>query len=216
MSRRGILLTAFSLLIFSIPAVAQKKPEPPKKQPSKSAQQELENKALRKWLNEDVAYIITDEEKAAFKALKTDEEREQFIEQFWLRRDPTPETVENEFKEDHYARIAYANERFQSGKPGWKTDRGRIYILYGKPTEIESHPAGGQYERPFEEGGGSTSTYPFETWRYRYIEGIGNEVILEFVDPTMSGEYHLTSNPNDKDALLHVDGLGLTQYEQLN
>jgi GWxTD domain-containing protein len=201
---------------LSFPIFAQKKNEPPKKQNSKSAQQELENKALKKWLDEDVAYIITDEEKAAFKALKTDEEREQFIEQFWLRRDPTPETVENEFKEDHYARIAYANERFQSGKPGWKTDRGRIYILYGKPTEIESHPAGGQYERPFEEGGGSTSTYPFETWRYRYIEGIGNEVILEFVDPTMSGEYHLTSNPDEKDALLHVDGLGLTLDEQLN
>jgi len=217
MSRRGILLTIFALLILSSPTFAQKKNEPPKKQQNtKSAQQELENKALKKWLDEDVAYIITDEEKAAFKALKTDEEREQFIEQFWLRRDPTPETVENEFKEDHYARIAYANERFQSGKPGWKTDRGRIYILYGKPTEIESHPAGGQYERPFEEGGGSTSTYPFETWRYRYIEGIGNEVILEFVDPTMSGEYHLTSNPDEKDALLHVDGLGLTLDEQLN
>jgi GWxTD domain-containing protein len=217
MSRRGILLTAFSLLILSFPIFAQKKNEPPKKQQnSKSAQQELENKALKKWLDEDVAYIITDEEKAAFKALKTDEEREQFIEQFWLRRDPTPDTIENEFKEDHYSRIAYANERFQSGKPGWKTDRGRIYILYGKPTEIESHPAGGQYERPFEEGGGSTSTYPFETWRYRYIEGIGNEVILEFVDPTMSGEYHLTSNPDEKDALLHVDGLGLTLDEQLN
>jgi GWxTD domain-containing protein len=217
MSRRGIFLAAFSLLIFSFPIFAQKKSEPPKKQQtSKSGQQELENKALKKWLDEDVAYIITDEEKAAFKALKTDEEREQFIEQFWLRRDPTPETIENEFKEDHYSRIAYANERFQSGKPGWKTDRGRIYILYGKPTEIESHPAGGQYERPFEEGGGSTSTYPFETWRYRYIEGIGNEVILEFVDPTMSGEYHLTSNPDEKDALLHVDGLGLTLDEQMN
>src|SRR5215831_16987697 len=78
----------------------------------------------RKWLNEDVAYIITDEERAAFKRLQTDEEREQFIEQFWLRRDPTPDTVENEFKEEHYRRIAYANERYASGIPGWKTDRG--------------------------------------------------------------------------------------------
>jgi GWxTD domain-containing protein len=217
MSRRGIFLAAIFLLSFSLPMAAQKKPEPPKpQQNSRSREQELANRALRKWLDEDVAYIITDEEKAAFKALKTDEEREQFIEQFWLRRDPTPDSIENEFKEDHYSRIAYANERYQSGKPGWKTDRGRIYILYGKPTEIESHPAGGQYQRPFEEGGGSTSTYPFETWRYRYIEGIGNEVILEFVDPTMSGEYRLTSNPDEKDALLHVDGLGLTLDEELN
>src|ERR1051326_7685229 len=140
MSRRGILLAVFSLLI-SIPTFAQKKPEPPKKQNSKSAQQELENKALKKWLEEDVAYIITDEEKAAFKALKTDEEREQFIEQFWLRRDPTPDTIDNEYKEDHYERIAYANEHFASGIPGWKTDRGRIYIMYGKPDETQPHPS---------------------------------------------------------------------------
>jgi GWxTD domain-containing protein len=217
MSRRGIFLAAVSLVILSFPVIAQRRPEPPKNQQNnRSREQELANRALRKWLDEDVAYIITDEEKAAFRALETDEEREQFIEQFWLRRDPSPDTIENEFKEDHYSRIAYANERFQSGKPGWKTDRGRIYILYGKPTEIESHPAGGQYQRPFEEGGGMTSTYPFETWRYRYIEGIGNEVILEFVDPTMSGEYRLTTNPDEKDALLHVDGLGLTLDEQLN
>ena len=217
MTRRGIFLAAAFLLCSSFPALAQKKPEPPKNQQnSRSRAEEVANRALRKWLDEDVSYIISDEEKAAFKALQTDEEREQFIEQFWLRRDPTSDTIENELKEDHYSRIAYANERFQSGKPGWKTDRGRIYILYGKPTEIESHPAGGQYQRPFEEGGGSTSTYPFETWRYRYIEGIGNEVILEFVDPTMSGEYRLTSNPDEKDALLHVDGLGLTLDEELN
>jgi GWxTD domain-containing protein len=216
MSRRGIFLAAAFLLTFSLPGFAQKKDDPPRNQNSQSREQEVANRALRKWLDEDVAYVITDEEKAAFKALRTDEEREQFIEQFWLRRDPTPDTIENEFKEDHYSRIAYANERFQSGKPGWKTDRGRVYILYGKPTEIESHPAGGQYERPFEEGGGTTSTYPFEVWRYRYIEGIGNEVILEFVDPTMSGEYRLTTNPDEKDALLHVDGLGLTLDEQLN
>src|SRR5881396_3299531 len=215
MSRRGIFLAAFSLLIFSFPILAQKKPEPPKKQQnSKSREQEAGNRALKKWLDEDVAYVITDEEKSAFKALKTDEEREQFIEQFWLRRDPTPDTIENEFKEDHYSRIAYANERFASGKPGWKTDRGRIYILYGKPDEIESHPSGGTYDRPFEDGGGTTSTFPFEIWRYRYIEGIGNEVLLEFVDPSMSGEYRMTIDPNEKDALLHVPGAGLTFDEQ--
>src|SRR5438128_5297152 len=212
----GIALTLMLLMSLAPAALAQGKEEK-KKQKEPTAKQKAELKSVyKKWLDEDVLYIITDDERKAFKALKTDEERDQFIEQFWLRRDPTPDTIENEFKEDHYSRIAYANERFQSGKPGWKTDRGRIYILYGKPTEMEAHPAGGQYERPFEEGGGSTSTYPFETWRYRYIEGIGNEVILEFIDPTMSGEYHLTSNPDEKDALLHVDGLGLTLDEQLN
>ena len=162
-----------------------------------------------------MAYIITDEERAAFKRLQTDEEREQFIEKFWLRRDPTPDTVENEFKEEHYRRIAYANEHYASGIPGWKTDRGRIYIIYGPPDEIEDHSSGGIYERPPEEGGGETSTFPFQQWRYRYIEGIGNNVIIEFVDPTMSGEYHMTMDPSEKDALLYVPGAGLTLMEQM-
>jgi GWxTD domain-containing protein len=169
----------------------------------------------RKWLNEDVTYIITDEERAAFKRLATDEEREQFSEQFWLRRDPTPDSSENEYKEEHYRRIAYANERYASGIPGWKADRGRIYITFGPADEIESHPSGGSYERPIEEGGGTTSTFPFETWRYRYIEGIGTDVIIEFVDPTMTGEYRMTMDPSEKDALLMVPNAGLTLYEQM-
>ncbi len=169
----------------------------------------------RKWLNEDVAYIITDEERTAFKRMATDEEREQFIEQFWLRRDPTPDSTENEFKEEHYRRIAYANERFASGIPGWKTDRGRIYITFGPADEVESHPSGGTYERPIEEGGGTTSTYPFEKWRYRWIEGIGTDVNIEFVDPTMTGEYRMTMDPSEKDALMMVPGAGLTLMEQM-
>ncbi len=169
----------------------------------------------KKWLNEDVAYIISDEERAAFKKLNNDEERETFIENFWLRRDPSPDTEENEFKEEHYRRIAYANEHFASGIPGWKTDRGRIYITFGPADEIEDHSSGGFYERPPEEGGGETSTFPFQQWRYRYIEGIGNNIIIEFVDPTMSGEFRMTSDPSEKDALLYVPGAGLTLMEQL-
>ena len=169
----------------------------------------------KKWLNEDVTYIITDEEKQAFKRLKTDEERQQFVEAFWLRRDPTPDTEENEYKEEHYRRIAYANDHYASGIPGWKTDRGRIYIAYGPPDEIDSHPSGGSYERPYEEGGGETSTYPFEDWRYRYIENVGTNVIIEFVDTTMSGEYHIALDPEEKDALLYVPGAGLTLSEQM-
>jgi GWxTD domain-containing protein len=169
----------------------------------------------RKWLTEDVGYIITDEERQAFKRMTTDDERQNFIEQFWLRRDPTPDTAENEFKEEHYRRIAYANERYASGIPGWKTDRGRIYITFGPPAEIESHPSGGSYERPYEEGGGTTSTYPFEKWRYRWIEGIGTDINIEFVDPTMTGEYRMTMDPSEKDALLMVPGAGLTMMEQM-
>ncbi|HXN49332.1 MAG TPA: GWxTD domain-containing protein [Bryobacteraceae bacterium] len=184
------------------------------KRQKEKLRKELET-PYRKWLTEDVTYIITDEERQAFKRLQTDEERDQFIEQFWLRRDPTPDTIENEFKEEHYRRIAYANEHFASGIPGWKTDRGRFYIMYGPADEIESHPAGGTYERPIDEGGGETSTYPFEQWRYRYIEGIGTNVVLEFVDPSNSGEYHFTIDPSEKDALLYVPGAGLTMSEQM-
>ena len=169
----------------------------------------------RKWLSEDVLYIITDEERTAFKRLATDEEREQFIEQFWLRRDPSPDSQENEFKEEHYRRIAYTNERYASGIPGWKTDRGRIYITFGPPDEIESHPSGGTYERPFEEGGGTTSTFPFEKWRYRWIQDIGSDIMIEFVDPTMTGEYRMTMDPSEKDALLYVPNAGLTMMEQM-
>jgi GWxTD domain-containing protein len=147
--------------------------------------------------------------------MSTDDEKQQFIEQFWLRRDPTPDSQENEYKEEHYRRIAYANERFASGIPGWKTDRGRIYITFGPPAEIESHPSGGTYQRPIEEGGGTTSTYPFEKWRYRWIEGIGNDVNIEFVDPTMTGEYRMTMDPSEKDALLYVPNAGLTLMEQM-
>ena len=194
--------------------VAKPMTEKERRRKEEKLRKELET-PYRKWLNEDVAYIISDEERTAFKRLQTDEEREQFIEQFWLRRDPTPDTVENEFKEEHYRRIAYANERYASGIPGWKTDRGRIYITYGPPDENESHPSGGTYERPPEEGGGSTSTFPFEQWRYRYIEGIGSDIIIEFVDPTMSGEYRMTMDPSEKDALLYVPNAGLTLMEQM-
>jgi GWxTD domain-containing protein len=169
----------------------------------------------KKWLNEDVIYIITPEERSAFLRLSTNEEREQFIEQFWQRRNPDPDSADNTYKEEHYRRIAYANEHFASGIPGWKTDRGRIYIMWGPPDEIDSNPSGGTYNRPAAEGGGSTSTFPFEDWRYRYLEGIKEDVVLEFVDPSMTGEYHLTMDPSEKDALLYVPGAGLTQAESM-
>ena len=127
-------------------------------------------------MTEEVAYIITNDEKQAFMRLGSDDERQQFIEQFWLQRDPTPDTEENEYREEHYRRIAYANEHFASGIPGWKTDRGHMYIVRGPPDEIDSHPSGGTYQRPYEEGGGSTSTYPFEQWRYRFVDGVGTDI----------------------------------------
>lgn len=172
-------------------------------------------KAYKDWLEKDVTYVITDEERKAFKKLATDDERERFIEEFWRRRDPDPDTDENEFKEEYYERIAYANEHFASGIPGWKSDRGRIWIMYGKPDERETHPSGGSYDRPSYEGGGNTTTYPFEIWFYRYLAGVGSGVEIEFVDPTGSGEYRIARSPDEKDALLTIPGGGLTLSEQL-
>ena len=201
--------------------VTEEKPDPLKRKLSdkeKFAQQKALKGELhgtyKVWLDQDVRWIITDQEMQAFKHLSNDEERDQFIEQFWLRRNPNPDSPENEFREEHYARIAYANEHFAAGKPGWKTDRGHIYIAYGKPDSIESHPSGGNYQRPMEEGGGNTSTYPFETWHYRYLEGVGDNIDIEFVDSCMCGDYHMTIDRSEKDALKHVPGAGATLYEQ--
>src|ERR1700745_3231444 len=222
---RTVVAVAFSLA-FCLPlALAQdaqdageaptaKKIDKAAKRKMKRTLKELDS-AYKQWLTEDVVYIISPEERNAFLQLDTNEEREQFIEQFWLRRSSNPDLPENDFKEEHYRCIADANEHFASGIPGWKTDRGRMYIMWGPADEVESHPTGGTYDRPMEEGGGSTSTYPWETWRYRYMEGIGENVIWEFVDPSGSGEYHLTMDPSEKDALLHVPGAGLSLLEQM-
>ena len=171
--------------------------------------------SYKTWVDQDVRWIITDQELSAFKHLSNDEERDQFIENFWLRRNPNPESPENEYREEHYARIAYANEHFAAGKSGWRTDRGHIYIAYGKPDSIDSHPSGGNYERPVEEGGGNTSTFPFEVWHYRYLEGIGDNIDIEFVDTCMCGDYHMTIDRSEKDALKNVPGAGQTLYESL-
>jgi len=181
----------------------------------KELRQELKG-TYKVWLNEEVPYIITDDERKAFLSLSNDEERDAFIEAFWQRRNPNPDSPENEYREEHYRRIAYANEHFAAGKPGWKTDRGHIYIAFGPPDSIDSHPSGGTYERPMDEGGGETSTFPFETWHYRYLEGIGENIDIEFVDTCMCGDYHFTIDRAEKDALLHVPGAGLTQWEQMN
>src|SRR5271165_1764509 len=219
-------LASFVLLTFPVYPQQTQEQNPPapidsnqrlskeQKQKLKKTLKELDN-SYKTWLNEDVVYIISPAERTAFLRLETNEEREQFIESFWLRRSSNPDLPDNDFKEEHYRRIAYANEHFASGKPGWMTDRGRIYIIWGKPDEIDAHPTGGTYDRPMEEGGGSTTTYPWETWRYRYMEGIGENIIIEFVDPSGSGEYHQTMDPSEKDALTHVPGAGLSLMESM-
>ncbi|MEP6902992.1 MAG: GWxTD domain-containing protein [Actinomycetota bacterium] len=219
-SIRNLVLT--SLLGFTSVSVgfAQKPENTPSNQtPDEKVRTVKKEPAVKQvytdWIKKDVAYIITSEERKAFNQLKTDEERENFIENFWRRRDPNPDTEENEFREEYYERIAYANEHFASGIPGWKTDRGRIYITWGKPDSVESHPSGGAYDRPSYEGGGSTTTYPFEVWFYRHLDNVGEGLEIEFVDPTGTGEYRIARDANEKDALRTVPGAGLTTAEQL-
>jgi GWxTD domain-containing protein len=211
MSRKCFtILFLFSICIvvlFSTVSFAQQQPQdkPPKVKKEKKD-------AYKKWL-EEVSPILTEEEKKAFLKLETDDERETFIAEVWIRRDPDPDTEINEFKEEYYERMQYANEHFSSGIPGWKTDRGQIYLRWGKPDSIESHPTGGQYDRPYYEGGGSTSTYPFEIWFYRNLPGIDSGLEFEFVDKTGSGEYKLAYSPDEKDALLYIPGAGQTLAE---
>jgi GWxTD domain-containing protein len=200
---------------------AVEKPNPLKRRLSDKErfQQQKDLKAelhgvYKTWLEQDVRWLITDTEAQAFKHLSNDEERDSFIENFWQRRNPNPDSPDNEFRDEVYARIAYANDHFAAGKPGWMTDRGHIYIAYGKPDDIDSHPSGGEYQRPMEEGGGSTATFPFEVWHYRYIEGIGDNIDLEFVDTCQCGDYHYTIDRSEKDALKHVPNAGLTQSEE--
>jgi GWxTD domain-containing protein len=141
-----------------------------------------------KWLNEDVAYIIDETERAAFLRLRNDEERDEFVEQFWLRRDPTPNTKTNEFREEHYHRISYANEHFASMRPGWQTDRGYIFIVYGPPDEIESHPR----KNDGIHSGGPSPQFTSEVWLYRHIDGIGENATVTFIDRTDSGNWRVS------------------------
>jgi len=173
------------------------------------------SKYYKEWLDKDVVYIITDEERSFFKSLKNDEERESFIQQFWDRRNPDPRSEYNSFKEEHYRRIAYANQHFTSGVPGWRTDRGRVYITWGPPDRRETHPTGGSYYRTWREGGGQTSRYPWEDWWYRHIDGVGDDIELMFVDSSISGEYRLAMYADEADALLNVEGMGLTLAEEM-
>lgn len=189
---------------------AQKNPKrlEPNQKPINAKKEPTVSRVFQIWASEDVLYIITPEEEEAFKKLKTNEERENFIATFWARRDPNPDTEENEYREEYYERIAYANEHFTTGIPGWKTDRGRVYISRGKPDSIESHPSGGAYDRPSYQGGGSTTAYPFEIWFYRHLEDVGDGIEIEFVDPTGTGEYRIARDADEKDALATIPGAG--------
>ena len=201
------ILLVFFLFQYLLGAQAQR--ETTQKQKDEEIQDYFE-----RWLKQDVIYIISLEEKSVFQKLTRPEEKERFIEQFWARRDTDPTTAINEYKEEHYRRIAFTNEHFKAGRDGWLTDRGQIYIIHGPPANRLMRPMGGAHKRTLQEGGGATTTFPHEVWTYRYIEGIGIDIEFEFVDSGMNGNYRLALTPDEKDALLYTS-LGATLEEQL-
>ena len=164
---------------FLQPAIQEPAPEGPQVPPGEEG---AVTNAIERWLDEDVVYIIEDPERTAFEGLGTNEERQRFIESFWLRRDPTSGTITNEYREEHYRRIAEANLRFSfGGTQGWQSDRGRIYIVYGEPESVESGVS----------GAGQPASFALERWRYAYIEGLGENAELTFVDANRTGVYGL-------------------------
>jgi GWxTD domain-containing protein len=215
--RRSLPLFFSACLLWLLPSFAQEQPAPQDNaaKPQSAKEAKKREKKISKelgaqddWLRDVVRDIITEQEIRAFRELGTEEERDQFKEIFWRDRNPDPDSPINPFREEHYRRLAYADEHFASGIPGRKTDRGHIYIIWGPPDEIESHPTGGTYERTPQQGGGSSTARPWEMWRYRHLEGIGENIEIEFVDTSGSGEYHITRDPCEKDAFSHVPGAG--------
>ena len=157
----------------------------------------------RTWLTEDVTYLITPEDICVFLRLASDAEREQFIESFWLLRAPDAESVENAYKQEHYRRIVFANERFGADVPGWKTDRGRVYILYGPPDKIDSHPINDSSWQALD-GEVRGAKYSWEEWHYNYLDFVGENVACDFVDAGGAGNYHLRAVQQDNVALLFL------------
>jgi GWxTD domain-containing protein len=189
-NRLGLVLLSFLLCVPLSSARGQD--QNPAAKRSKDPFKVFADSPTHKWLDEDVRWIISDQERADFSKITTVEQRDEFVEAFWERRNPTPSATENKFKEEHYRRLAFANTHFGSGVPGWKTDRGRIYIVYGSPDEIERHP-------------GSPGQYPSEVWRYKIMKGIGLDVPVEFVDTCQCDEYHLTVDWSEKLTPVHKD-----------
>ncbi len=156
----------------------------------------------RRWLEEEVVYIITSTERDVFRKLETDKERDIFIEAFWRQRDPTPGTPGNEFREEHYRRLKYANEYFSRGtpRPGWRTDQGRIYIILGPPRNVEDFS-------------NINGVYPVRIWSYEGDPNYGLPASFNiiFFKKYGMGEYVLYSPVDDGPESLIADwGTGLT------
>src|ERR1017187_6303520 len=182
------VFSAGILMIAAVGAIAAWQAQSPA--PPAEPQEKVDR--YTRWLNEDVVYIIDGRERAAFLSLKTDAERQHFMEQFWERRNPTPGSPDNAFRNEHYRRIGYAVMHFGwQAVPGWKTDRGRIYIAFGPPDEIEFHPEGQPAGASLE-----ATNAPTEEWLYHSIKGIGSNVIMEFVDTAKTGDFRMTMDPN--------------------
>jgi len=204
----GMFVFAAVILAFSLQSFSHAS--------SFAAEQEKMSEKHKKWLDEEVIYIISKNEKDVFKSLATFEQRDEFIRKFWERRDPTPRTPFNEFKEEHYRRIEFVNRQYFEGTAGWRSDRGRVYIMFGPPDFFETNPGGG---RGFLFGvSGPTAEFPSEVWTYRYIPGLKmrqTRIDFTFVNYYNSGKYQLVSNSSLANALRNtsIEGSRDVGYE---
>lgn len=188
--KRQIPIILLLFCIFILSASAQTKPK-------FVCDSELPNTEhdFKEWAGSSVKWIITYAEERAFIKLRSNEDKIQFIENFWRRRDPDPDTEENEFRLEYCKRIQEA-EKFQSGVPGWKTDRGRVCVLFGKPSNVQKG------RNDFED----LKSILFEKWTYDLIDGFAGDIQMTFIDPTESNEYRFTSADHERMTKLFENG----------
>jgi GWxTD domain-containing protein len=196
----AVVISCLALPIYSVQAQDQVSPE---KRIQHGWLDPNVAEVYKKWLSEEVVFIITDEERVEFKKLATNQQRDAFVVAFWERRNPSPGAPENKFKEEHYRRIAYANTHFAAGIPGWKTDRGHIYITWGAPDKVEHHLRAESESQP--SNGGADPAYAYEIWHYKHMEGAGDDISIKFVDICGCGDLRMSIERSDKEILFNHD-----------
>ena len=141
------------------------------------------DREFNEWIRSDVRWLVTNAERTAFANLKSGNDRREFVQNFWRRRDPDPDTSANEFRDTYCGRLPLT-KRFESGIPGWKTDRGRILLLWGEPDKILTGK---------ENIEGDVVTV-FEKWTYKHLDDLGTDIYVTFVDPTQTKEFRFAKS----------------------
>lgn len=165
---------------------------------------ELRVEVIRNWAEHNVKWVICPAEREVFGRLKSDLERKAFIDAFWHRRDPDPQTPLSEAKDEHYKRMDFADGHFRENEQrGSLTERGRVWIMYGPPQRREVHPRA------------RNRVFSWEAWHYDRLPDIGENIDLEFTDRANRGEYRLSLSPEQRERLLTLRQCGETMVYRL-